>query len=119
MKQRIRKIIELDATGQAVGRLSTQIAMILMGKHSPDYDRSLDTGDKVNIINADKVIFTGRKLAQKDYYHHSMHPGGIKRTPMKKVFLLDPSEVIRHAVNGMVPKNRQREELMKRLTFTV
>lgn len=116
--KKIRKTIEIDAAGLAVGRVSTQIAMVLMGKHEPDYDRALDTGDMVHVINASKVIFTGNKLAQKDYYHHSMHPGGIKRIPMQHAFIADPAEVIRHAVNGMIPKNRQRENLMKRLTIT-
>ena len=116
--KKIKKTIELDATGQAVGRLSSQIAMILMGKHEPDYDRALDTGDLVKVVNASKVIFTGNKLVQKDYYHHSMHPGGIKRKAMKHVFDEDPGEVIRKAVSGMIPKNRQREDLLRRLTIT-
>ncbi len=116
--KKIKKTIEIDAAGQAVGRVASQIAMVLMGKHEPDYDRSLDTGDMVKVINASKVIFTGNKLVQKDYYHHSMHPGGIKRVPMQHVFVEDPAEVIRHAVNGMIPKNRQREDLMRRLTIT-
>lgn len=112
-----RKTIEIDALGQSVGRIATQIAMILMGKHEPDYDRRLDTGDLVKVLNASKVIFTGKKLQQKDYYSHSMHPGGIKRAPMRHVFEKDPGDVIRRAVNGMIPKNRQRENLMKRLTI--
>ncbi len=116
--KKIKKTIEIDAEGQAVGRLASQIAMVLMGKHEPDYDRALDTGDMVKVINAGKVIFTGNKLVQKDYYHHSMHPGGIKRVSMKHVFVEDPAKVIRHAVNGMIPKNRQREDLMRRLTIT-
>lgn len=111
-----RNTIEVDATGQAVGRLSSQIAKYLQGKHKADFDASVDNGDIVVVVNASKVIFTGRKLVQKDYRKHSMHPGGLKRTPMQKVFEAKPGDVIRHAVNGMVPKNRRRDILMKRLT---
>ncbi len=116
--KKIKKTIEIDAAGQAVGRVATQIAMILMGKHEPDYDRALDTGDMVKVVNAGKVIFTGNKFAQKDYYHHTFHPGGIKRKPMAHVFAEDPTDVIRRAVSGMIPKNRQREDLLRRLTIT-
>lgn len=108
---------EIDATGQAVGRLASKIAMILRGKDKPTFVRNIDEGGRVVVLNAGKVKFTGRKLMQKDYYHHTMHPGGIKRTPMKKVFDNDPAEVIRHAVKRMLPDNHQRDELMKRLTF--
>lgn len=111
-----RNIIEVDAEGQAVGRLSSQIAKYLQGKHKADFDASVDNGDMVVVINAAKLTFTGKKLVQKDYRHHSMHPGGLKTVSMKKVFDKDPGEVIRHAVNGMIPKNRRRDILMKRLT---
>lgn len=112
-----RNTIEIDATGQAVGRLATRIAMILRGKDKPGFDPSRDEGDCVVVLNASGVKFTGRKLVQKDYYHHSMHPGGIKRVPMKKIFDKNPADVIIRAVNGMLPKNNQRVGLMKRLSF--
>jgi len=112
-----RNKIKLDATGQAVGRLASHIAMILRGKHKPTFVRNIDEGDAVVVLNAGKVKFTGRKLEQKDYYHHSMYPGGIKRVPMKKVFIKDPNEVIRKAVLRMLPDNRQRTNLMLRLSF--
>lgn len=112
-----RNKIEIDATGQAAGRIATKVAMILRGKNKPGFKPHIDSGDKVTVINASKIKFTGRKLAQKDYYHHTMHPGGIKRTPMMKVFLLDPTTVIRRAVNGMLPKNKLRGEMMKRLAI--
>ena len=112
-----RNHIQIDATEQAVGRLATQISKILRGKNKASFDPCRDEGDCVLILNADKVKFTGRKLVQKDYYHHTMHPGGINRTPMKKIFEKNPSEVIKRAVNGMLPKNNQRVDLMKRLTF--
>lgn len=110
---------EIDATGMAVGRLASRIAMLLRGKHKPTFQPHIDNGDRVIVLNAGKVKFTGRKLVQKDYYHHSMHPGGIKRTPMKKLFDKDPGEVVRLAVKRMLPDNRQRSKLMQRLTIKV
>lgn len=113
----IRARHEIDATNQAPGRLATKIAMILRGKNKPDFTPHIDSGDYVKVVNADKLKFTGKKLVQKDYYHHTMHPGGLKRTPMKKVFDKDPSEVVKKAVYGMLPKNKLRDGMMKRLTF--
>lgn len=110
-----RATIELNAAGRAVGRVATEAAMILQGKHKADYERYLGTGDNVVIKNAAQVIFTGRKLEQKDYRTHTMHPGGLKEVSMKRVFTNDPTDVVRRAVYGMLPKNRQRDELMKRL----
>lgn len=108
---------ELDATGKAVGRIATQVAMMLRGKNKPTFQPHIDGGDFVTIINASKVAFTGRKLEQKDYKHHTMHPGGLKVKAMKHVFDADPGEVIRRAVYGMLPKNKLRDEMMKRLTI--
>ena len=107
----------VDATGQSVGRLASRIALILRGKHKATFDPRIDAGDRVTVMNAGHVVFTGRKLVQKDYYHHTMYPGGIKRTPMKWVFEKDPGDVIRRAVYGMLPKNNRRVALMKRLTI--
>lgn len=115
--QKTRETIELDATGIALGRLATKIAMVLQGKHKAQYIPHLDTGDKVVVINGGLIKLTGRKLEQKDYKHHTMFPGGLKTTPMKKVFLENPAKVLEHAVYGMLPKNRTRDELMKRLTI--
>ena len=115
--QIVRELHEIDATGQAVGRLATEISRLLRGKNKATFEPRIDAGDMVVVLNASKVKFTGRKLVQKDYYHHTMFPGGIKRTPMKHVFEDDPTDVIRRAVNGMLPKNKQRGEMMKRLTF--
>ncbi len=112
-----REKIEIDAAGKAPGRVATQVAMALRGKNKPGFAPHIDNGAKVTVINASQVKFTGRKLAQKDYYHHSMHPGGIKRTPMQKVFLAKPETIIRKAVNGMLPKNKLRKEMMKRLVI--
>lgn len=112
-----RTIHELDAANQAPGRLAAQIAMILRGKNKASFNPAKADGDAVRVINVKQLKFTGRKLVQKDYLHHTMFPGGLKRTPMKKVFNQKPAEVIRHAVMGMLPKNNTRVELMKRLTI--
>ncbi|OGH73783.1 MAG: 50S ribosomal protein L13 [Candidatus Magasanikbacteria bacterium RIFCSPHIGHO2_02_FULL_51_14] len=108
---------EIDAAGRAVGRVATEVAMILRGKNKPTFVPNQDAGDFVTVTNAGKVKFTGRKLVQKDYYHHTMYPGGIKRTPMKKIFDRDPAEVVKRAVYGMLPKNSLRELMMKRLVI--
>ncbi len=113
--QPVRAKHEIDATGRAVGRIATEVAMILRGKNKPDFSPHIDSGDFVVINNASQVKFTGKKLVQKDYHHHTMYPGGLKTVSMKKVFEKDPGEVIRKAVYGMLPKNRLREGMMKRL----
>lgn len=112
-----RQHIEIDAENQAPGRIATKVVLMLRGKNKPDFTPHIDSGDFVTVLNASKVKFTGRKLVQKDYYHHTMHPGGIKSISMKKVFDEDPTDVIRRAVYGMLPKNRHRDEMMKRLTI--
>lgn len=114
-----RKTIEIDAAGKAVGRVATEVAKMLQGKHKANYAPYIDGGDMVVINHAGKVKFTGRKLAQKDFYHHTMYPGGIKRAPMKHVFEKDPRKVMIHAIYGMLPKNRLREKMMQRLTINV
>ena len=114
-----RTTIEIDVTHKAVGRVAAQVAKILQGKNKASYEPRLDLGDWVLIKNMGKIKFTGRKLEQKDYKRHSLYPGGLKVTPMKKVFNENPAEVMRHAVSGMLPKNRRRNELMKRLTIEV
>lgn len=106
---------EVDAEGQAVGRVAAKVVTLLRGKNKASFTPHIDGGDYVTVINVGKVKFTGKKLVQKDYYSHTMHPGGIKRISMKKVFDKDPAEVLRKAVYGMLPKNRTREEVMKRL----
>ncbi len=109
----------IDATGEAVGRIATQVAMMLRGKNKPTFTPHIDGGDFVTVTNASKVKFTGKKLAQKDYFHHTLYPGGLKRTPMAKVFKEDPADVIKRAVYGMLPKNKLRNEMMKRLTIKI
>lgn len=110
-----RDKIEFDAAEQSAGRLATKIADHLRGKNKPNFSPHLDTGAHVTVINAGQIKFTGRKLVQKDYKHHSMHPGGLKVVGMAKVFSQDPASVLRRAVYGMLPKNKLRPEMMKRL----
>ncbi len=112
-----RKKHEIDATNQAPGRLATKIATLLMGKHKASYVPHRDMGDKVVILNASKVLFTGKKLEQKEFLHHTMHPGGLKRTPVRKVLAEKPEDVVRHAVVKMLPKNKLREARLLRLSF--
>lgn len=112
-----RKTFTFDATGIAPGRLATKIAMILMGKHKPTYDPHLDEGDKVVIENAALVRFTGKKIDQKVYRHHSNYPGGLKEIPAKKMLKEKPEDIIRLAVVKMLPKNKLRDLRMQRLTF--
>jgi len=108
----------IDATNKAVGRLAVEIATLLRGKHKPDFVAHQDRGDNVVVEHAEKMRFTGSKLEQKNYYHHSGYLGGLKTVPMKKVFEKDPGEVLRRAVYGMLPKNRLRALYMKRLKIT-
>jgi len=112
-----RKKHEIDAANQAPGRIATKIATLLIGKHKVGFLPHLDQGDKVVVLNAEKVTFSGKKLEQKDYKHHSMHPGGLKVVPAKKIKAEKPQEIIRHAVMKMLPKNKHRDNRMKRLTF--
>lgn len=110
-----RKWLIVDAEGQVLGRLASQIAARLRGKHKPVFTPNVDTGDFVVVINAEKVRFTGRKLDQKVYYRHSNYPGGLKAETLKERLEAKPEEVIRDAVWGMLPKNRLGRTLIKKL----
>ena len=99
-----RKWYLVDAEGMVLGRLASQVAHILRGKHKPTYTPHTDTGDHVIIINADKVVLTGRKLDQKVYYHHTGYPGGLKKTPYRKLMQDKPEFAVKHAIVGMLPK---------------
>ena len=96
----------VDAKGQTLGRLATKIATVLRGKHKPTFSPSVDTGDFVVVINADKVHVTGAKLTDKTYYHHTNHPGGIKDITLEKLLEKKPEEAVKKAVWGMIPKGR-------------
>ena len=104
----------IDATDVVLGRLATQAATLLRGKHKPIYAPHLDTGDFVVVINAEKIAVTGNKRADKKYYRHSGYPGGIKERTLNDMLERRPEEVIRHAVKGMLPRNRlARKQLTK------
>jgi large subunit ribosomal protein L13 len=105
----------IDASGQVLGKVATQAANWLMGKHKPLFSRHLDTGDYVVVINAEKVHVTGAKLKQKMYYRHSGYPGGLKSVSLERVLETNPARVIEHAVKGMLPHNRLEAQMMKRL----
>lgn len=111
------KKYEVDAAGRAVGRLATEISSILMGKNSPDYTPHIDKSNKVKVLNAKDVVFTGQKVEQKEYKHHSMHPGGLKIKTVKEMMPKNPEQVIKNAVSKMLPKNKMRELRMRRISF--
>jgi len=100
-----REWLLIDAEDQVLGRLATQVAIILKGKHKPQYTPHVDTGDFVVVINADKIRLTGDKAAQKTYYRHSGYPGGLKSMSFERAMERYPERVIEHAVKGMLPKN--------------
>jgi len=112
-----RKIHIIDAKGKILGRLASQIAILLRGKHKRNFDPSKDMGDVVIVKNVDKIKFTGKKLKKKKYYWHSGYPGGLKERTLEEMFKKDPKWVLREAVLGMLPKNRLRKKMIKRLKF--
>ena len=99
-----RKWYVVDAEGMVLGRLASEVANILRGKNKPIYTPNVDTGDFVIIVNAAKVVLTGKKLYQKIYYHHSGYAGGLKETPYRRLMAEKPETAVRHAVVGMLPK---------------
>jgi large subunit ribosomal protein L13 len=104
----------VDAEGQTLGRLATRIADTLRGKRKPEYTPHVDTGDFVVVVNAEKIGVTGKKLEQKMYYRHSGYPGGLRARPLVDELERRPTEVIRKAVKGMLPRNRlARQQLTK------
>ena len=106
---------EIDASRISLGRLATEAARLLAGKHKPSYTPHLDAGDFVVVTNIEKVLLTGRKLLQKEYFHYSGYPGGLKRQVLKDVMEKSPEKVIYRAVRGMLATNRLRAKRMKRL----
>ena len=105
----------MDAEGKTLGRLSSEIATLLQGKHKPIYVPHLNTGDYVVVVNTDKVRVTGKKLAQKKYYRHSGYPGGLREETLEKLLDRTPTRAIRHAVKGMLPKNTIGRRMLSRL----
>src|SRR5579875_2094510 len=111
---RERNWLLIDASGQTLGRLATQIADALRGKRKPAYTPHIDTGDFVIVVNAEKIAVTGKKLTDKRYYRHSGYPGGLRSRTLSEMLDRRPEEVIRIAVKGMLPKNRlARKQLTK------
>jgi len=105
----------VDAAGQTLGRLSTQIATILRGKHKPTYSPHLDCGDHVIVVNAGKIHVTGKKLDQKTYYRHSGYAGGLKSITLRRQLERHPTRPIEAAVRGMLPKTRLGRQMFKKL----
>jgi len=105
----------VNAEGKTLGRLASEIAQVLRGKHKPIYTPHLDCGDYVIVVNADKVQVTGRKLDQKMYYHHTGYPGGIKSISLRNQLQKHPERVLQAAVRGMLPKNRLGRKMLKKL----
>lgn len=110
-----RKWHVIDASGRTLGKLATEAAGLLMGKHKPTFSYNLDTGDHVVVVNAEKVQVTGNKLKQKQYYRHSGYPGGFKSISLEKMMQDNPTRVVEHAVKGMLPHTRLGAQMLKKL----
>ncbi len=110
-----RKWYVVDAEGQTLGRLTSQIASVLRGKNKPIYTPHADCGDYVIVVNAEKVKVTGKKMDQKIYYHHSEYVGGMKETNLKTMLEKHPERVVEHAVKGMLPKGPLGRSMYKKL----
>lgn len=110
-----RKWILVDAEGQTLGRLSTYVAKVLMGKHRPTYTPFIDTGDFVIVVNAEKVRLTGRKMDNKMYRWHTGYPGGLKQVPASRMIARSPERLIEWSVKGMLPKGRLGRQLGTKL----
>ena len=110
-----RKWYVVDAEGQTLGRLASEVAKVLRGKNKPVYTPHVDTGDYVIIVNADKVAVTGKKMEQKIYYHHSDYVGGMKETTLKEMMAKKPEKVVELAVKGMLPKGPLGREMYTKL----
>jgi len=105
----------VNADGKVLGRLATELAKILKGKNKPTYTPHVDTGDFVIVVNAGKVTLTGKKMKDKIYYHHTGYPGGIKEMNAEKLLAKKPTEMIRMAVRGMLPKNSLGRQMLRKL----
>ena len=110
-----RKWYVVDATDLTLGRLSTEVATLLRGKHKPTFTPHVDCGDYVIIVNAEKVALTGSKLDDKMYYRHSGYPGGLKSRTAKRMLELHPQKVLEKSIRGMLPKNRLGDDMYRKL----
>lgn len=118
MKNIERKTHSFDASGKTVGRLATQIATLLRGKHKPEFVPHLDLGDIVYVKNVDKLKFTGKKLEQKNYYRFTGYVGNLKTEKMSELFAKNPAEVLKRAVKQMLPNTKLRNDMLKRLIIS-
>ncbi len=105
----------VNAEGKVLGRMAAELAKVLRGKNKPIYTPHVDTGDFVVVVNANKVSLTGKKMSDKIYYHHSGHPGGLKAISAEKLLAKKPTELIRLAVKGMLPKNSLGRQMLRKL----
>lgn len=110
-----REWLVVDAKDQTLGRLASKIAFILRGKHKPNFSPSVDCGDYVVVLNADKIAVTGRRMDQKNYYRHSQYPGGLSETSLRDMLQRHPTRPIEIAVKGMLPKNALGRQMFKKL----
>ena len=110
-----KKWYVVDASGKTLGRLASRIAVVLMGKHKPEYTPHVDTGDYVIVVNADKVVLTGKKLDQKFYYRHSGYPGGLKMISARQMLQKHPEKLIYLAVKRMLPKTALGRKMLRKL----
>jgi LSU ribosomal protein L13P len=110
-----RKWFVIDAAGIPLGRVATEAARILRGKHKPIFATNVDTGDHVIVINAEKIILTGNKLNNKKYRHHSGYPGGLKEVPYKNLMKNMPERAMEHAIKGMLPHNKLGAQMYRKL----
>ena len=111
----VRKWVLVDADGKILGRLASEVASLLRGKHKPIFTPHVDTGDHVVVVNAEKIRLTGRKLVQKVYYHYTGYPGGLRSTTAGKLLSEKPERIIQKAVRGMLPKNKLGHAMLKKL----
>jgi large subunit ribosomal protein L13 len=110
-----RKWLLIDAEGKTLGRLATEVAKLLRGKHKPTFTPFLDTGDYVIVINASKMVLTGNKLDQKKYRHHTGYPGGLKEVDYRTLMAKNPEKALELAVKGMLPKNSLGRQMFRKL----
>jgi len=110
-----RKWHFIDASDRVLGRLATEVAELLIGKDKPDYSPNQLMGDKVVVTNSSKILVTGKKCSDKNYYRHSNYPGGLKRETLEDVMRRNPSKVITMAVDGMLPRNKLRKRMISNL----
>ncbi|MCD5410830.1 MAG: 50S ribosomal protein L13 [Clostridiales bacterium] len=110
-----RKWYIVDAEGKTLGRMATQIATVLRGKHKPEFTPHVDTGDFVVVVNAEKIVLTGKKLDQKFYTYHTGYAGGLRQIPYRKMIAEQPEKIIMSAVKGMLPKTRLGRKMLTKL----